>query len=136
PTLSLAVVAEGKLLAESDRKLTSHCSGLPIAVEELLAGVGLKIDDVRGVAVGLGPGSFTGLRIGLSYAKGMAYAGGIEIVGIPSLDAIALSAVCVGAAPRGRPSEGDRVAAPLQERAEPDTLICPLLDARKGEVYT
>lgn len=54
---------------------------------DLIAGTGLALADCRAVAVGLGPGSFTGLRVGLSVAKGIAFSLGVPIVGIPSLQA-------------------------------------------------
>jgi tRNA threonylcarbamoyladenosine biosynthesis protein TsaB len=77
---------------------------------------GLKLRDLTAIAVALGPGSFTGLRIGLSYAKGLAMALGLRLVGVPTLDAMALCAV------------GSRF-------VRSGVTICPVLDARKGEVY-
>jgi tRNA threonylcarbamoyladenosine biosynthesis protein TsaB len=77
---------------------------------------GLTLRDLSAIAVALGPGSFTGLRIGLSYAKGLAMALGVGLVGVPTLDAMALCAV-------GSPCVRSGV------------TICPVLDARKGEVY-
>jgi tRNA threonylcarbamoyladenosine biosynthesis protein TsaB len=108
------VVAAGRIAASFNRALPSHCAGLPAAVEEALAAADLRLGDLAGIAVGIGPGSFTGLRVGLSYAKGLAAASGIALMGVPSLDAIALAA-----------------AAGL----DPDWLVCPVLDARRGEVY-
>ena len=58
-------------------------------VAEMLAQQGVRPADLRGVAVAIGPGSFTGLRIGLSVAKGMAVGRGIALLGIPTLDALA-----------------------------------------------
>ena len=81
----------------------------------MLNAANLSFSSLSAVAVAIGPGSFTGLRIGLSYAKAVAAASKIAIVGIPSLDALAL---CAGS----RIAEG----AP----------VYPLIDARKGEVYT
>jgi len=54
---------------------------------ELIDGAGLALGDCRAIAVGLGPGSFTGLRVGLSIAKGIAFSVGVPIIGIPSLEA-------------------------------------------------
>jgi tRNA threonylcarbamoyladenosine biosynthesis protein TsaB len=85
-------------------------------MEEVLRMAGLKPRDLTAIAVALGPGSFTGLRIGLSYAKGLAMALGLRLVGVPTLDAMALCAV-------GSPLVRSGV------------TICPVLDARKGEVY-
>ena len=94
----------------------AHGEGVVRAVQELLSRCGLKIGELAAIAVGIGPGSFTGLRIALSYAKGAAFATGCSIVGIPSLDALALGALEVAALSTG-------------------TIVCPVLDARKGEVY-
>jgi tRNA threonylcarbamoyladenosine biosynthesis protein TsaB len=70
------------------------------------------VRDLEGIAVSLGPGSFTGIRIGVATAKALALALDRPIAGVPTLDALAAS-----------------VAAP------PGTLVCPIIDARAGEVY-
>ena len=114
---SLAVVADGKVVASLERPVTSHGAALPANVDEILSGAGLKIVDLGAIAVGTGPGSFTGLRIGISYAKGLAMATGFAMVGVPGFDAIALSAL-------------------ERHNIETDRLICVVVDARKGEVYT
>jgi tRNA threonylcarbamoyladenosine biosynthesis protein TsaB len=93
---------------------STHSALLPGALVELLKAEGLAVPDVEAYAIGLGPGSFTGLRIGLATWKGLAYANRRPIAGASSLAAMALAA---GGAAR----EGD--------------LLVPLLDARKGEVY-
>ncbi len=104
-------------LTHRDRGATAsggHGARLPSALTDLLAAEGLRIPDVEGYAIGLGPGSFTGLRIGLATWKGLAYASRRPIAGASSLAALALAA------------------APA---APPHALLVPLLDARKGEVY-
>ncbi len=93
--------------------LGGHSARLPRALFDLLGAEGISIPDVEGYAIGLGPGSFTGLRIGLATWKGLAYANRRPIAGASSLAAMALAA------------------APSAEGA----LLVPLLDARKGEVY-
>jgi tRNA threonylcarbamoyladenosine biosynthesis protein TsaB len=90
-----------------------HGGRLPGILQELLVATGRKLPEIEGYAVGLGPGSFTGLRIGLATWKGLAYANRRPIAGASSLAALALAA------------------AP----PEPGALLVPLLDARKGEVY-
>ncbi len=115
-TASLAIVAHGKVLAEVARSAASHGAGLPAAVAEVVDRAGITLKDLHGIAVGIGPGSFTGLRVGLAYAKGLVFALECALIGIPSFDCLALAAF-----EQCHPVEG--------------TLICPIVDARKGEVY-
>ena len=91
-----------------------HGARLPGVLLELVAGAGKGLADVEGYAVGLGPGSFTGLRIGLATWKGLAYAQRRPIAGVSSLAAMALDAAAK--APEG-------------------ALLVPLLDAKKAELY-
>lgn len=113
-SLSLAVVADGLILAEffidSGRH---HSETLMPAIEHVLRVTGLNLNMVDFFAVTTGPGSFTGLRIAAATVKGLALAVGKPVVGVSTLDVLA------------------RAAAPFAER-----LICPLLDARKNQVYT
>src|SRR5258707_4442805 len=71
---SLALIAGGKVAASLERPVTSHGAALPSAVDEILGSAGLSIRDIGAISVGTGPGSYTGLRIGLSYVKGIAMA--------------------------------------------------------------
>jgi tRNA threonylcarbamoyladenosine biosynthesis protein TsaB len=66
-----------------------HTMQLAPAVEEALAKAGFAITDLEAIAIATGPGSFTGLRIGMAFAKGLALARRIALVGIPSLDVLA-----------------------------------------------
>ena len=90
----------------------THNQRLLPGIERILADAGWSLDDLEGFAVSLGPGSFTGLRIGLSIVKGLAWSTGKPLAGVPTLDALAVNASFV---PHN---------------------ICPILDARKGEIYT
>jgi len=91
-----------------------HSARLPAVIGDLLLACEKKLPDLEGYAIGLGPGSFTGLRIGLATFKGFAYANRRPIAGASSLASMALAAA--PDAPAG-------------------TLLVPLLDARKGELY-
>ena len=112
-----ALVRDGATVEEAavDRE-NVHAERLVGLVDEVLrrAGIGLRALDA--IAVSIGPGSFTGLRIGLSVAKGFAYAASLPIVGVPTLEALA------------------RHAAALENVPE-DTGILAALDARRDEVY-
>jgi tRNA threonylcarbamoyladenosine biosynthesis protein TsaB len=90
----------------------THSERLLATIEHLLKESGHSVEELDGWAVSLGPGSFTGLRIGVSTVKGLAFATQKPVAGVPTLDALASQV--------------------------PPTpyLICPILDARKGEVYT
>lgn len=101
------------MLADAaERESRSHTVSLPRLVERTLAAAGLVIADVDALAVSIGPGSFTGLRVGLALAKGLAFAGRLPLVGVPTLEALAWAA-----------------------DAAPGERICAALDARKQEVY-
>jgi tRNA threonylcarbamoyladenosine biosynthesis protein TsaB len=107
------VARDGIVLAEDvHREAHSHVASLPQLVERVLAEADATIDDVEGVAVSIGPGSFTGLRIGLALAKGIAFAGGLGLAPVPTLAALAWVA-----------------------DAAPGETVCAALDARKREVY-
>lgn len=89
----------------------THSERLMAAVDHLLRLSGWELEQLEGLAVAIGPGSFTGLRIGISAVKGLALALGIPVAAVPTLDALA---------------------ATLPFAAHP---VCPVLDAKKGEVY-
>jgi len=86
-----------------------HSSILVPAIKELLKTIDLKMEEINGIAVSIGPGSFTGLRIGLGVAKGLSYACSLPLLGIPTLEAMAF---------------------PL---ASIPHLICPILESKKEE---
>jgi len=115
-TASLAIVAHGELLAQHSQSAASHGAELPAAAAEVVKLAGITLKDLSGVAVGIGPGSFTGLRVGLAYAKGLILALGCALIGIPTFDCVALATFEHTSAAEG-------------------SLICPIFDARKGEVY-
>lgn len=91
-TISLALLADHEIVAESSwRTAENHTVELAPAVDALLRRAAIAPIDLRAVAVTLGPGSFTGLRIGMGLAKGLALAsdGRMALIGIPTLDVVA-----------------------------------------------
>ena len=109
---SVAIVDDGSLLAELTRvNIKTHSPHLMDLINTVCSMANLKAGDVDGFAVTIGPGSFTGLRIGISTVKGLAFSFCKPVIGVSSLDALAWQC------------------------AQSAYLICPLLDARKKEVY-
>jgi tRNA threonylcarbamoyladenosine biosynthesis protein TsaB len=97
---------------------TSHASQLTVLIQKLLKEAAVTARQLDAVSVSKGPGSYTGLRIGVSVAKGIAYGAGIPLIGINTL-----TAMCSGYLTKN----------PLP--ADSSTLLCPMIDARRMEVY-
>ncbi len=109
--------ADGALLAERvELEGPAHTRVLLRQVHEVLEEAGVGADDVGTVLVGLGPGAFTGLRIGVATARGLALAGDARLGGVPSSTALALA---LAASPEGEAAE----------------RFVPLIDARRREVF-
>lgn len=112
---SVALMKDDKIIGHiSGNDRFSHLQNLMPQVETVIKENGLQINDVELIAVSNGPGSFTGIRIGVSTARALSQILNIPCVAVPSLDALAL---------RGT------------EYAKGNTLICPMLDARRSQVY-
>jgi tRNA threonylcarbamoyladenosine biosynthesis protein TsaB len=106
-------------MRESDKD-KSHASSLTVFIDELLKESGMKAKDLEAVAISKGPGSFTGLRIGVSVAKGIAYSASIPIIGIDTTLSMFY---------------GLNNMPQLKSKTDSSTLFCPMLDARRSEVY-
>ena len=110
---SVALVTQDRCLAEFSLQTgVTHSRRLLAGIDRLLQETGVDWQEIDAVAVSLGPGSFTGLRIGLATAKGLALAGDVKLIGVGTLDGLAAQLFAAG-----------------------DILICPVLDARKKEIY-
>jgi tRNA threonylcarbamoyladenosine biosynthesis protein TsaB len=123
PLCSVALAIDGRLIAwRETQEEKSHAARLTVYIEEILKEHGLQIRDLHAIAIGKGPGSYTGLRIGVSTAKGLCYGAGIPLIAVSTLRIMAHSAkeIC-----RER-------SIPLEE----NILLCPMIDARRMEVFS
>lgn len=110
---TIAVLSEGKLLAEyivNNRK--THSEKMMGVLDQVLEDSGITLDDIDVIGVSKGPGSFTGIRIGMACAQGIAHGLNKPMIGVNSLDGLAYNLM------------GDKA------------LICPMIDAQRNEVYT
>lgn len=121
---SVAIARDGELLSlrESDQG-RDHAKNLAVFVDELLRETNISAGDIDAVAVGMGPGSYTGLRIGVSFAKGLCYGLNIPLLAVGSLDALAQVAI------------EDYEAGIINVEGWGDAVLCPMVDARRMEVY-
>ena len=112
---SVCVAKDGVILSmkELNSANYSHAEKLHIFIEEVMQEASLKMEDLEAVAVSKGPGSYTGLRIGVSAAKGLCYALGIPLISISTLKSMA-----------------------SQVKIKNDEVLIPVLDARRMEVYS
>lgn len=117
--IETATLASGVALATADKLVAeiivqtkkTHSERLMPHIEQLLELGQVAKEDITAIAVSIGPGSFTGLRIGLATAKALAYVWNVPVIGVSTLAALAYACPA------------------------PNCLICPLLDAQKGNVY-
>lgn len=149
-SLAVAVMENGQLLAEQNiHAERNHSAYLVTAIEKALKAAGITKQELDGIAVGVGPGSYTGIRIAVTTAKTLAWALQIPLFGISSLEATALGAWATetgqdtaalgayalressvaAAAAESIPAAGTTVGAG-------EHWIIPLVDARRGQVYT
>lgn len=114
---SVAASQDGQtIFVKEDLNGPSHAVSLGVFVDEALSFIdsyGIPLD---AVAVSCGPGSYTGLRIGVSMAKGVCYGRNVPLIGIPTLEVLCVPVL-------------------LRHELPEDALLCPMLDARRMEVY-
>ncbi len=114
---SVAVSQDGACIFEKeDHSGPNHAERLGSFIDEALSFTdnhGIPFD---AVAVSCGPGSYTGLRIGVSMAKGICYGRGLKLLGVPTLEILCVPVL-------------------LREMVDENALLCPMLDARRMEVY-
>ena len=112
PQTSVALGTATEILAAAQLTGKARQDSVVPAIQHLLRWSGVELSAVGGIAVGIGPGLFTGLRVGVEAGKSLAQVLGVPIVGIPSLDALAFGV------------------------RHTSRLICAVIDARRGEVFS
>lgn len=115
---SAALAQDGKIVSYRENGSRQHAALLAPMIKEILDEQGITAKDCDAVGVSMGPGSYTGLRVGVSTAKGLCFGSGARLLATGSLDAIVYGAIDEGSVP-----EGCR-------------YIVPMVDARRMEVYT
>ena len=113
---SVSLSNDNEIIDSRENQSRNHASTLGLFIQELLEGNNMKVKDLSGVAASKGPGSYTGLRIGTSTAKGMAYQAGIKLLAIDTLQAMALKAT--------------------KQISNPEAIVCATIDAGRNEVYS
>ncbi|HCN82524.1 MAG TPA: tRNA (adenosine(37)-N6)-threonylcarbamoyltransferase complex dimerization subunit type 1 TsaB [Sphingobacteriaceae bacterium] len=115
---SVALSLDGKTIAFRElSERNAHASHITLFIREVLEKAGRTMDELEAVAVSVGPGSYTGLRIGVSTAKGLCFALNIPLIGIETLKTMTAGLISSGSHNTGN-------------------LYCPMIDARRMEVYT
>jgi len=115
---SVALAKNGETIAVKElNERNIHAEVITLYIEELIANNGLKYDDIDAIAVSSGPGSYTGLRIGVSTAKGLCFALDKPLIAVETLESMSQGII-------------------VQNQIEAGTLLCPMIDARRMEVYT
>lgn len=115
---SLAVSVDGDLVfSKEDHSVHNHSVSLGVFVDEALSFIDDRHIPLDAVAVSCGPGSYTGLRIGVSMAKGICYGRGVKLIAVPTLELMCVPVLL-----------GEKI-------ADEEALLCPMLDARRMEVY-
>lgn len=116
---SVAIAERGKvLLCKESHSANSHSATITIFIDDVIRTTGKKHSDVDAVCISMGPGSYTGLRIGVSTTKGLCYAWEKPLIAVNTLQSMAMHFIS-----EQRISTSDNV------------LLCPMIDARRMEVY-
>lgn len=131
--LSVCLAEDGRILADrvcaEPRQQAAQTAPL---VKEVLDAAGVAVKDCDAVCVSAGPGSYTGLRVGASTAKGLAFGAGIPLVAVGTLDVLVQGTRCPVVAGHDDEAAGHDVMADTDR----PSFIVPMLDARRMEVYT
>lgn len=117
---SVSIAQDGRVLAHKELvQRNIHAEVITVFIEEVLIAAGIKYTELNAIAVSCGPGSYTGLRIGVSVAKGLCFALDIPLIAVETLEAM---------------TDGF-----IDQKSHNDNskdLLCPMIDARRMEVFT
>lgn len=117
-TCSVALSENGNIIAVKEvNERNVHASHITLFIQEVMQQAGRQFTDLNAVAISKGPGSYTGLRIGVSSAKGLCYALDIPLIGVDTVEAMASGLLA-------------------QQQIQDGGLLIPMIDARRMEVYT
>lgn len=131
-------VCKGNSILALRESLTgrSHAAMLTVFIEEAMRESGIEYNELSAVAVSRGPGSYTGLRIGVSAAKGICYASDLPLISVDTLKIMAQRVIKIAGSAGSACSEESHLAgAGLNEAGREELLLCPMIDARRMEVY-
>lgn len=113
---SVALHSNGQLITSAEVHIEqSHATRLAPLIDDLVKFAQLEFRQIQAVAVSSGPGSYTGLRIGVSLAKGLCFALKVPLIAINTLELLSYQ---------------------MSKEVDPDVLLCPMIDARRMEVYS
>lgn len=113
---SVALSKNGKILLQREiAEEKSHAGSLSVFIQDILKEAEITVNDLSAVAVGKGPGSYTGLRIGVSVAKGICYGSGVPLIAVSTLHVLFSDA--------------------MQKIRDHAMIYCPMIDARRMEVF-
>ena len=110
--------SEGVIAMRESADIKAHALKLTLYIEELLKDAGISATDLKAVAVSKGPGSYTGLRIGVSVAKGIAFGASLPLIGVETTLSMTMGLI------------------QKMEKVDENTIFCPMIDARRMEVYS
>jgi tRNA threonylcarbamoyladenosine biosynthesis protein TsaB len=117
---SVAIARDGILISYKETSVAnSHSSLITNFIDDVVKAAGITLHDLNAICISMGPGSYTGLRIGVSTAKGFCYALNIPLIAINTLQSMA-----------------NYYAANNPDHLNNETLLCPMIDARRMEVFT
>jgi tRNA threonylcarbamoyladenosine biosynthesis protein TsaB len=137
-SMSVALTRGGELLGELNSTAErNHSIHLIPHIQQVLSAAGLHSRDVDAFAVGVGPGSYTGVRIGVTVAKTLAWTHRKALLGVSSLEALALGGVQTYMPPQLNESDSARISALVRiGELEEKIWVVPMFEARRGQAFT